>query len=57
LIDELENDMLKERANVLSKMKEFIKLFSFKTSDFMGALKTRAKRSMATKKPSTQTAK
>lgn len=34
LADELESEMLKERANVLAKMKEDIKLFCFKTSDF-----------------------
>ena len=33
LADELEREMLKERANVLAKMKEDIKLFGFKTSD------------------------
>ena len=32
--------MLKERANVLAKMKEDIKLFVFKTSDFKGVLAT-----------------
>ena len=32
LADELEGAMLKERANVLAKMKEDIKLFGFKTS-------------------------
>ena len=30
LADELEGEMLKERANVLAKMKEDIKLFGFK---------------------------
>ena len=38
LADELESEMLKERANVLAKMKEDIKLFGFKTSDFKGVL-------------------
>jgi hypothetical protein len=37
--------MLKERANVLAKMKVDIKLYGFKTSDFKGVLATRAKRS------------
>ena len=37
--------MLKERANVLAKMKADIKLYSFKTSDFKGVLATRKKRS------------
>ncbi len=40
LADELEGEMLKERANVLAKMKEDIKLFGFKTSDFKGLLPT-----------------
>ena len=30
--------MLKERANVLAKMKADIKLYGFKTSDFKGVL-------------------
>ena len=38
LADELESEMLKERANVLAKMKEDIKLFGFKTSDFRAYL-------------------
>ena len=50
LADELESVMLKERANVLAKMKENIKLFGFKTSDFKGVLATRKKRGTATKK-------
>jgi hypothetical protein len=37
--------MLKEKANVLAKMKADIKLYGFKTSDFKGVLATRAKRS------------
>lgn len=52
LADELESEMLKERANVLAKMKEDIKLFGFKTSDFKGVLATRKKRTTASKKPS-----
>ena len=40
LADELESEMLKERANVLAKIKEDIKLFGFKTSDFKGVLAT-----------------
>ena len=45
--------MLKEKANVLAKMKEDIKLYGFKTSDFKGILLTRKKRatSTAAKKP------
>ena len=42
---EREDAMLKERANVLAKMKADIKLYGFKTSDFKGVLATRAKRS------------
>lgn len=57
LADELESEMLKERANVLAKMKEDIKLFGFKTSDFKGVLATRKKRGTVTKKPATKTAK
>ena len=49
LADELEGEMLKERANVLAKMKEDIKLFGFKTSDFKGVLATRKKRGTAVK--------
>ena len=41
---ERENAMLKERANVLAKMKIDIKLYGFKTSDFKGVLATRKKR-------------
>ena len=40
-----ESVMLKEKANVLAKMKADIKLYGFKTSDFKGVLATRAKRS------------
>ena len=50
LADELEGEMLKERANVLAKIKEDIKLFGFKTSDFKGVLATRKKRGTTTKK-------
>ena len=50
LADELESEMLKERANVLAKIKEDIKLFGFKTSDFKGVLATRKKRGTATNK-------
>lgn len=59
LADELENEMLKERANVLAKMKEDIKLFGFKTSDFKGVLATRKKRGTGTadKKVATKMAK
>ena len=57
LADELESEMLKERSNVLAKMKEDIKLFGFKTSDFKGVLATRKKRGAVTKKPTTKTTK
>jgi hypothetical protein len=42
---ERESEMLKERANVLAKMKADIKLYGFKTTDFKGVLATRRKRS------------
>jgi hypothetical protein len=45
-----ESVMLKERANVLAKMKADIKLYGFKTSDFKGVLATRKKRGTATKR-------
>lgn len=41
---EREDAMMKERANVLAKMKADIKLYGFKTTDFKGILLTRAKR-------------
>jgi len=50
LADELESEMLKEHANVLAKIKEDIKLFGFKTSDFKGVLATRKKRGTVAKK-------
>ena len=43
-----ESVMLKERANVLAKMKADIKLYGFKTSEFKGVLATRKKRVTAT---------
>ena len=39
-----ESAMLKEKSNVLAKMKADIKLYGFKTSDFKGVLATRSKR-------------
>ena len=57
LADELESEMLKERANVLAKIKEDIKLFGFKTSDFKGVLATRKKCGTAVKKVTTKTTK
>jgi hypothetical protein len=49
-----ESVMLKERANVLAKMKADIKLYGFKTTDFKGVLATRKKRGTATKKAATK---
>jgi len=49
--------MLKERANVLANMKEDIKLFGFKTSDFKGVLATRKKRGTGTAAKKTATKK
>jgi hypothetical protein len=54
---ERESEILKEKANVLTKMKEDIKLFGFKTSDFKGVLATRKKRGTTTKKATTKTTK
>ena len=45
---ERESEMLKERANVLAKIKDDIKLYGFKTSDFKGVLATRKKRGTVT---------
>ena len=40
--------MLKEKVNVLAKMKADIKLYGFKTTDFRGILATRKKRKTGT---------
>ena len=45
---ERESEILKEKANVLAKMKADIKLYGFKTSDFKGVLATRKKRGTGT---------
>jgi hypothetical protein len=45
---ERESAMLKERAEVLAKIKQQIKDFKFKTTDFKGVLATRKKRSTGT---------
>jgi hypothetical protein len=37
---ERESEIIKEKANVLVKMKADIKLYGFKTSDFKGVLAT-----------------
>jgi hypothetical protein len=52
-----ESVMLKERANVLAKMKADIKLYGFKTSEFKGVLATRKKRSVGTAAKKTVTKK
>ena len=58
---EREDAMLKDKANVLAKMKADIKLYGFKTSDFKGVLATRKKRapngSVAKKTAAKKTAK
>ena len=58
---ERDSAMLKERANVLAKMKADIKLYGFKTSEFKGVLATRKKRapngSVAKKTASKKTVK
>ncbi len=50
LQEERESEMLKHPANVIAKMKEDIKLYGFKTTDFKGVLATRKKRGTAAKK-------
>jgi len=50
LADELEMAKQEERDAVLKDIKEKIKLFNFKTTDFKGVLATRKKRGTATKK-------
>lgn len=50
LADELELAKQEERDAVLKDIKEKIKLFNFKTTDFKGVLATRKKRSTATPK-------
>lgn len=50
LADELEMAKQEERDAVLKDIKEKIKLFNFKTTDFKGVLATRKKRSTATPK-------
>jgi len=48
LADELEMAKQEERDAVLKDIKEKIKLFSFKTTDFKGVLATRKKRGTGT---------
>jgi hypothetical protein len=50
LADELEMAKQEERDAVLKDIKEKIKLFNFKTTDFKGVLATRKKRGTAAKK-------
>jgi hypothetical protein len=50
LADELEIAKQEEREAVLKDIKEKIKLFNFKTTDFKGVLATRKKRGTAAKK-------
>lgn len=57
LADELESEMLKERDNVLARVKADIKLFGFKTGDFKGILVTRKKRGTVAKKVAVKKAK
>ncbi len=57
LADELEMAKQGERDTVLKDIKEKIKLFNFKTTDFKGVLATRKKRSTAAKKVATKKAK
>ena len=60
LADELEMAKQEERDAVLKDIKEKIKLFNFKTTDFKGVLATRKKRgtgSVAKKTATKRTAK
>ena len=57
LAEELEIAKQEERDAVLKDIKEKIKLFNFKTSDFKGVLSTRKKRGTAAKKTATKTMK
>jgi len=50
LADELEMAKQEERDAVLKDIKEKIKLFNFKTTDFKGVLATRKKRGIAAPK-------
>lgn len=47
---ERDSAMLRERDDVLAKIKEQIKAYGFKTSDFKYVLATRKKRGTVTKK-------
>ena len=47
---ELESAMLKERDDVLDKIRKQIKAYGFKTTDFKNVLATRKKRDTAAKK-------
>ena len=50
LQEELDSAMLRERDDVLAKIKEQIKAYGFKTSDFKYVLATRKKRGNVAKK-------
>jgi hypothetical protein len=55
LADELEMAKQEERDAVLKDIKEKIKLFNFKTTDFKGVLATRKKRGTGTAAKKTAT--
>lgn len=55
LADELEMAKKEERDAVLKDIKEKIKLFNFKTTDFKGVLATRKKRGTGTAAKKTAT--
>jgi len=57
LADELEMAKQEERDAVLKDIKEKIKLFNFKTTDFKGVLATRKKRGTVAKKVALKKAK
>lgn len=57
LADELEMAKQEERDAVLKDIKEKIKLFNFKTTDFKGVLATRKKRGTVAKKVAAKKAK
>jgi len=57
LADELEMAKQEERDAVLKDIREKIKLFNFKTTDFKGVLATRRKRGTVAKKVATKKAK
>ena len=50
LQEELDSAMMRERDDVLAKIREQIKAYGFKTTDFKYVLATRKKRGTAAKK-------